>query len=415
MAKQRNYDILIVGGGMVGASLASALSGHGLSLAVLEAHPLAAEGQPSYDDRSVALGYGSKRILETLGLWSALDQAGVCPIETIHVSDRGHLGSTRLQAADEGVEALGYVVENRVLGQVFAERFEQMADVDLISPVRIASLDISRSRVRLLARQGEEVLDLTAGLLVAADGGQSLVRQWQGIETFQRDYGQTAIIANVSCAQPHRNIAYERFTDSGPLALLPLSRRPDDADDRCSLVWTVDHDDVAEMMGWDDTGFLERLQARFGHRLGPITQVGARAAYPLRLMQVREAVRQRLAVIGNAAHQLHPVAGQGFNLGLRDVATLAQVLVDAHRQGRDIGEFDSLRDYSRWRRQDTFHTLLFTNTLVEAFSSKLPPLALVRNLGLLATDTVPLLKHSLARQAMGMAGHQTRLARGLPL
>jgi len=415
MAKQqRDYDIVIVGGGMVGASLASALSGHGLRLAVLEAFPLEAEGQPCYDDRSIALAYGSKRILETMGLWSALDQAGVCPIETIHVSDRGHIGTTRLTARDEGVEALGYVVENRVLGRVFAERFGQMDDVELLTPTSLKSLDISAKRARLFVQQGGELLDITTRLVVAADGGQSLVRQWQGIESFQRDYGQTAIIANVSSAEPHDNIAYERFTDSGPLALLPMTTAAQ-GHSRSSLVWTAVAGEVESILGWNDETFTARLQARFGHRLGAITQVGARSAYPLRLMQVREAVRERLVVIGNAAHQLHPVAGQGFNLGLRDVASLAQVVVDAQRQGRDIGQLEVLQGYGRGRRQDTYSTLFFTNTLVQAFSNNFTPLALVRNLGLLATDTVPLLKHALARQAMGLSGTQTRLARGLPL
>jgi len=411
MAKQqRDYDIVIVGGGMVGASLASALSGHGLRLAVLEAFPLEAEGQPCYDDRSIALAYGSKRILETMGLWSALDQAGVCPIDT----DRGHLGTTRLRAKDEGVEALGYVVENRVLGRVFAQRFGQMDDVELLSPVGLKSMDISAKRARLFVQQGDRLLDITARLVVAADGGQSLVRQWQGIETFQRDYGQTAVIANVSSAEPHHNIAYERFTDSGPLALLPMT--PDEqGHSRSSLVWTADNGEVEDIMGWDEATFKARLQARFGHRMGEITQVGTRSAYPLRLMQVREAVRERLAVIGNAAHQLHPVAGQGFNLGLRDVASLAQVVVDARRQDRDIGQLEVLKAYGRGRRNDTLSTLFFTNTLVQAFSNNFTPLAVLRNLGLLATDTVPPLKHALARQAMGLSGTQTRLARGLPL
>ena len=409
MATQLEYDITIVGGGLVGASLASALSGHGLRIAVLEAFELQSESQPCYDDRSIALSWGSSRILETIGIWSAIDRAGVCPIDTIHVSDKGHLGSARMSAHDEGVEALGYVVENRVMGQVFAEGFTRMADVELLCPVQMQAMDISAERVRLLVRKGEQQLDIRSRLVVAADGGQSLIRQWQGIETFQADYAQTAIIANVSTAQPHRNVAYERFTNTGPLAMLPMTQA------RSSLVWTAKNAEVASIMGWNDADFAQQLQQRFGHRLGEIQQVGKRSAYPLKLMQVREAIRPRLAVIGNAAHQLHPVAGQGFNLGLRDVAALAQVVVDAHRRGEDYGQLSVLNEYRQWRRQDTTRTLLMTDGLVRSFSTDFVPATVIRNLGLLALDAIPFMKRLLTRQAMGLNGKQTRLARGLPL
>lgn len=409
MATQLEYDITIVGGGLVGASLATALSGHGLKVAVLEAFELRSEQQPSYDDRSIALSYGSSRILDTMGIWQQIDQAGVCAIDTIHVSDKGHLGSARMSASDEAVAALGYVVESRVMGQVFAQGFEQMEGVDLLCPVKLQSMDISDKRVRLLALQGDEQLDIKTRLVVAADGGQSLVRQWQGIETWQADYGQTAIIANVTTQRPHQGVAYERFTNTGPLAMLPMTQG------RCSLVWTADNAEVESIMGWDDTTFASALQERFGHRLGDIEHAGKRSAYPLKLMQVREAIRSRLAVIGNAAHMLHPVAGQGFNLGLRDVAALAQVVVDAHRRGDDFGQLSVLNEYRQWRRKDTARTLLMTDGLVRSFSTDFTPAALVRNVGLLALDAIPFMKRILTRQAMGLNGKQTRLARGLPL
>ncbi|MBD3610467.1 MAG: 2-octaprenyl-6-methoxyphenyl hydroxylase [Gammaproteobacteria bacterium] len=413
MAKQLEYDLVIVGGGLVGASLATALSGQGLRIAVLEAFALRADNQPSYDDRSIALSWGSSRILNTMGIWSQIDQAGVSAIETIHVSDRGHIGSARMSAHNEGVEALGYVVENRVMGRVFAQSFEQMDDVDLLCPAQVQSVDISDKRARLLAMMDNESLDITAALVVAADGGQSFIRQREGIDTFEANYGQTAIIANISAEQTHDHVAYERFTNTGPLALLPMTK--DGGHDRCSLVWTADNAEVDTIMGWDDETFMNKLQQRFGYRMGRITQAGKRNAYPLKLMQVREAIRPRLAIIGNAAHMLHPVAGQGFNLGLRDVAALAQVVVDGHRRGEDIGQMMVLQEYRQWRRNDTARTLLFTDGLVRSFSTDFKPMALVRNLGLLALDTLPFLKKTLTRQAMGLAGKQTRLARGLPL
>lgn len=409
MAMQREYDITIVGGGLVGASLATALSGQGLKVAVLEAFELQSTQQPSYDDRSIALSWGSSRILDTIGVWQQIDQAGVCAIDSIHVSDKGHLGTARISAHDEAIAALGYVVESRVMGQVFAQRFEQMDDVDLLCPVKLQSMDISDKRVRMLAMQGDTQLDIRTRLVVAADGGQSLVRQWQGIETFQTDYKQTAIIANVTTQRPHQGVAYERFTNTGPLAMLPMTQA------RCSLVWTADNAEVKEIMAWDDERFAQALQERFGHRLDAIEQVGKRSAYPLKLMQVREAIRPRLAVIGNAAHMLHPVAGQGFNLGLRDVSALAQVVVDAHRRGEDFGQMGVLNEYRQWRRQDTARTLLMTDGLVRSFSTDFTPAALVRNVGLLALDAIPFMKRILTRQAMGLNGKQTRLARGLPL
>ncbi|MDH5183888.1 MAG: 2-octaprenyl-6-methoxyphenyl hydroxylase [Gammaproteobacteria bacterium] len=413
MATQLKYDVSIIGGGLVGASLAAALSGHGLKVAVLEAFELQSQQQPSYDDRSIALSYGSSRILDSMGIWQQIDQAGVCAIDAIHVSDKGHMGSARMSAHDEAVSALGYVVESRVMGHVFAQGFEQMEDVDLLCPVTLQSMDISDKRVRLLAQKGDKQLDIRSRLVVAADGGQSLVRQWQGIGTVQADYGQTAIIANVTTQRPHQGVAYERFTNTGPLAMLPMT--PNMNQSRCSLVWTADNAEVDTIMGWDDTTFARALQERFGHRLGAIEQVGKRSAYPLKLMQVREAIRPRLAVIGNAAHMLHPVAGQGFNLGLRDVSALAQVVVDAHRRGEDFGQMSVLNEYRQWRRKDTVRTLLMTDGLVRSFSTDFTPAALVRNVALLALDAIPFMKRILTRQAMGLNGKQTRLARGLPL
>lgn len=402
------YDILIGGGGLVGASLACALSGHGLRIGLIEAVPYGEPGQPSYDDRAIALAAGTQRIFTGMGLWPALESR-VTPIHRIHVSDRGRFGFARLDRAEEGVPALGYVALGRDLGAVLSERLAACADVELIAPARVSGVEsgVDAAQVRVADDTGERVL--ATRLLVAADGAQSTLRDLLEIPTTTWEYGQTALIANITPERPHANVAYERFTDTGPLALLPMS------DDRCALVWTLRDDQVETILALDDTAFLARLQERFGQRLGRLLRVGRRSAYPLRLVRARESVRPRLALIGNAAHTLHPIAGQGFNLGLRDVAALAEVLLDARRDGRDIGAAAVLARYSDWRQGDHRRVIAFTDGLTRVFASPLPPLAMARDLGMLALDLCPPAKRLFARLTMGRAGRLPRLARGLEL
>ncbi|VAW82606.1 2-polyprenyl-6-methoxyphenol hydroxylase [hydrothermal vent metagenome] len=400
-------DVLVVGGGLVGASLALALGRAGLDVAIVEAHPFRLNEQPNYDERSIALAQGSQRIFTGMGLWHSLCDA-VCPIHTIHVSDRGHFGFTRLKREQEGVEALGYVASARLLGNTLIQALET-TNVRLLAPARLEKFQVESAQVSVtLSLDGKPVECLTR-LLVAADGVQSQVREQLGIKTRQWDYGQTAIIANVTPDQPHNHIAYERFTDTGPMALLPLN------DNRCSLVWTLRTDQVDEMMALDDVAFLARLQARFGYRLGRFTKVGTRYAYPLQLLRAKQSTAQRLALIGNAVHTLHPIAGQGFNLGLRDVAALAEVVIDAQRRGDDIGGADVLQRYADWRQTDQRRVVAFTDGMVRLFSQPFPPLVGLRDAGMLALDLCPPAKRALGRLTMGRAGRLPRLARGLAL
>ncbi len=407
-----DYDILIIGGGMVGASLAIALRDQPLRIAMVEAAPFRAASQPSYDDRAIALSQGSRRIFAAMGVWDTLAPAAT-PIEHIHVSDQGHFGVTRLDAFDEGVEALGYVITGRALGQGLVASASELDNLDLISPATLRELKLGEDHATAVIEREGQREPITSALVIAADGGDSSVRRLLDIAVTEKDYHQTAIIANITPQRPHENAAYERFTAHGPLALLPLDA--DDGDNRCSLVWTHGPEQTEHLLALDDNGFLRELQDAFGWRLGQLLKVGQRANYPLRLIQAREQIRLRLALIGNAAHTLHPIAGQGFNLGLRDVAALAQVLVDACRNGCDPGELAVLEDYARWRESDHRKVIGFTNALVHIFSNRFPPLSLARNLGLLATDVLPPLKHGLARNAMGISGRLPRLARGLPL
>ncbi len=406
------YDILISGGGLVGASLACALSGHGLRIGLVEAVAYGdsggGPGQPAYDDRAIALAAGTQRIFAALGLWAAL-AARATPIHRIHVSDRGRFGFVRLDRADEGVEALGYVALARDLGAVLGARLAGLDDVELISPARVTGVDFvgESARVRIEAAAGGREVD--ARLLVAADGAQSVLRDLLRVPTTVWEYGQTAVIANITPGRPHDHVAYERFTDSGPLALLPMS------EGRCALVWTLRDAQVDAVMALDDGAFLARLQERFGGRLGRLARVGRRSVYPLRLVRARESVRPRLALIGNAAHTLHPIAGQGFNLGLRDVAVLAEVLLEAQRAGRDPGDPAVLGRYADWRLGDHCRVIALTDGLTRLFASPLPPVAWARDLGMLALDLCPPVKRLFAHLAMGKAGRLPKLARGLGL
>jgi 2-octaprenyl-6-methoxyphenol hydroxylase len=414
-----DFDVLIVGGGMVGASLAHALKTVPLRIGIIEAFPLHDDQQPSYDSRAIALSYGSRRIFESLGVWQAMEAETVTPITRIHVSDKGHFGAVRLDAGEEGVAALGYVAEASVIGRALAD-LTALPNVELLCPASLTDIQIDESQARVTINIKGEAREITASLVVAADGGRSTVRERQGAKTFKLGYGQTAVIANVVTDREHGGTAYERFTASGPLALLP-NRAPAWMDDqqsgehRWSLVWTVRDAEVEEHLQLDDAQFLARLQQRLGRRAGRVLSVSSRHAYPLGLEYVRDHVRPRLAFIGNAAHLIHPVAGQGFNLGLRDVAVLAEVLAEAAVEQRDPGLMETLQGYARWRRPDYLRVLGMTDGLARIFSNDVRALVIARNLGMVAMDLLPPARRLLTHQAMGMIGRQSRLARGLSL
>lgn len=402
------YDVVIIGGGMVGASLACALGHRPVKTALIEAAPFRYSTHPSFDDRSVALSYGSRRIFESMGLWPEL-QTTATPIQHIHVSDRGHFGVTRIHAQEQGVDALGYVIENRELGNVLATNLNTLPHAHIICPAQLTDALVTPQHVTLTLKQGAETKQLTTRLLVAADGGDSAVRDRLGISVSRQDYGQVAIIANLRFERAHRNMAYERFTENGPLAVLPLS------EDRCSLVWTTTPEKAQHLRHAPDEVFIQELKHYFGLRLGNVTQLGARKTYPLHLIRADQQVMPRVALIGNAAHTLHPVAGQGFNLGLRDVAALSQVIIDAMKESSDPGRTEVLADYANWRVNDHARVASLTDGLVKLFSNNFTPLALARNIGMIAVDILPALKHTLTRQTMGLTGKLPRLARGLAL
>ncbi|CDH43456.1 2-octaprenyl-6-methoxyphenyl hydroxylase [Candidatus Contendibacter odensensis] len=407
---QNNYDVLIIGGGMVGASLACALAGQDLRIGLVEAAPLNVSEHPGYDDRSIALAQGTRRIFQTLGLWDALALTAT-PIRQIHISERGGIGFAHLDSRDQGVDALGYVAEARLIGAALRAQLPTLSGVDLLCPARLEQVVIKPEAAYATVHffNEDRTVEIRAGLLVAADGAQSPVREQLGIAAVRWEYGQHAVIANITPTLPHENIAYERFTAAGPIALLPMS------DQRCAVVCTVNDSEVPAVMALDDADFLSLVQERFGDRLGPFVRVGRRQSYPLFLLKAREHARARVAVIGNAAHTLHPIAGQGFNLGVRDVAALAEVVAEARRSGEDIGDLRVLSRYADWRRWDQRRTIAFTDALNRLFANPLWPVRAARNLGLLAFDLCPPLKRQLARQTMGLDGRLPKLARGLAL
>ncbi|SDW90798.1 2-octaprenyl-6-methoxyphenyl hydroxylase [Thiocapsa roseopersicina] len=402
------YDLVIIGGGLVGGSLACALSGCGLRIAVVEAVPAAAEHQPSYDERVIALSWGSRRILEAIGVWPEIAPDAE-PIRQVHVSDRGHCGFTRLGPDDAGVEALGYVASARVMGAAIRTALALSPDVELLCPARLSEHRVVADRVELEVQHGDERLRLTTPLLVAADGGDSAVRRKLDLETRDERYEQDAVITTVSPDRPRTGVAFERFTDTGPLALLPMTGG------RYSVVWTCRRDETSVLLALSDEAFLARLQERFGYRLGRFLQVGPRRAYPLKLVLTRNPVQPRVVLIGNAAHTLHPVAGQGFNLGLRDVAALAEVIAQSVRAGADLGGPAALSDYRDWRGSDQPSTARLTDLLARVFVNPWSPLRLARNAAMLGLDLIPPARHRVAQRFMGVGGRLPRLACGVPL
>ncbi|NGP54061.1 2-octaprenyl-6-methoxyphenyl hydroxylase [Thioalkalivibrio sp. XN8] len=397
------FDIVIAGGGMVGASLGAALASLPLRVLVVEATPPADAAQPSYDDRATAISESSRRILQGIGCWDALAPAAA-PIRSIHVSERGAFGVTRLRAAEHGLASFGCVVENRALGEVLWQRLQAEPGVTTWVPAKVTAVtqDQDGITVRVDRGEGGEAV-VAARLLVAADGARSPTRALAGIAAATRDYGQVAVIANLTPAVDHDGTAFERFTPSGPLAVLPLTRG------RTTIVWTLAPDRAAAVMALDDAAFLAEFQVAFGYRLGLFRKVGRRASYPLALVQAVDWHLGRVALAGNAAHGIHPVAGQGFNLGLRDAAALAELV--ARRPG-DPGHPALLEEYAEWREADRARTVRDTDSLVQVFTSELPTLRAGRRLGLVGMDLLPPARALVARRGMGLAGRLPRLALG---
>lgn len=404
MGKPRfDADVLVVGGGLVGQSLAIALAQAGIGVMEVDRAVPKAALDPTYDGRASAIAFASQQMLTAIGVWGEVAQAQ--PILKIRVSDRDSPLHLHYDHRGQSGEPFGAMVENRHL-RVSLHKIMKRTNVRILAPASLESLEMDKFGVKARIAGGET---LSVRLVVAADGARSQVREMAGIGVGGWGYGQSGIVTTVAHQRPHQGIAHERFLSAGPFAILPLTGN------RCSLVWTEGTEMAAEIMALDAGRFAEELRARFGEFLGPIEATGPRWSYPLSLQLADRYVAPRLALAGDAAHVMHPIAGQGLNLGLRDAAALAEVIVDAIRLGLDPGAGDVLSRYERWRRLDGLTLLAVTDGLNRLFGTDLAPVALARDIGLAAVNRVAPLKRLFVNHARGTVGKLPRLLQGAAL
>ena len=398
-------DVLIVGGGLVGGTLAGALAGAGMEVVVVDRQAPSAALRAVFDGRYSAIALASRRVLSTIGLWADLAPAAA-PIQEIRVSEGDSLFFLHYDHRETGDEPFGFMVENRAFRQALARRLPERPGVTLLAPAGVASLERVAGGVTARLEDGRV---LSAAVAVGADGRASSTREGAGIRVTNWSYKQSGIVCTVEHERPHGFIAHEHFLPAGPFAILPIPGN------RSSIVWTEHADLAPALMALDDDGFLTELERRFGDFLGRLRVVGPRWAYPLSLQFAETATARRLALVGDAAHAMHPIAGQGLNMGLRDVAALAEALIDARRLGLDVGDAAVLERYQRWRRFDNTLMLAATDALNRLFSNDFAPLRLARDVGLAVVDRLGPLKRVFMRQAMGLTGELPRLMRGEPL
>lgn len=402
-----DFDLLIIGGGMVGATLACALGDTPLRIAVVEAHEAQTEWpEEGFDIRVSAITRATQRVFEAVGAWEGMAQRRVCPYQHMHVWDATGSGSIDFDAADIGEPDLGLIVENRVILAALLERMAAFDNVELLCPARVGELERSADGVSLTLEDGRT---LRARVIIGADGANSWVREQAGIDTTGWAYDQTAVVATIKTSRHHQETCWQRFMPSGPLAFLPLPGG------YSSIVWSTTPERAAELVEMDESRFLDQLQLAFGDKLGRMESTGPRGAFPLLLRHANRYSDERLVLVGNAAHAIHPLAGQGLNLGVSDVAALAEVLLQAQQDGQDIGELAVLRRYERWRKADNVAVMAAMDGFKRLFSNDNGALKLLRNAGLKLADRALPAKNLLIRRAMGLSGDLPRLSRSQPL
>lgn len=398
------FDIAIVGGGMVGLTLALGLEGVGARVAVIERASLDDMAEASFDGRGSAIAAGSQRILDGTGLWELLKEDAE-PILEIRVADGASQLFLHYDHREVGEGPLGWIVENAHIRRAFAQAVA-LSDVIVFENTALAEARFEARSTTLKLVDGRTV---DATLAIAADGRQSALRKLAGIEAVRWSYPQTGIVCAVTHEAPHHGIAHEHFLPSGPFAILPMTRN------RSSIVWTERNDLAPAILELDDDDFSAELKRRFGDFLGDVRVGPQRWAYPLSVLHARDYVAPRVAAVGDAAHAIHPIAGQGFNLGLRDVAALAEIIVDRLRLGLDPGDTEALMRYQKWRKPDNMMMIAATDSLNRLFSNDVAPVRMARDTGLALVNQLPPLKRVLMRHAMGLVGDLPRLTRGEPL
>jgi 2-octaprenyl-6-methoxyphenol hydroxylase len=403
----KRYDIAIVGGGLVGASLACALAPLGLKVALLEAVPPRAASQPSYDDRTLALSASSCKILQGLKIWPSLS-GNATPIRQIQVREYQRPGRVVMEPGELGLDRFGNVVEARVFGAAVLQQLARIETLDFLCPVSVSGVRTDGQAARISYEDESGAHRIEAALLIGADGANSFVRESLGIEAEKYDYRQTAVICNITPEKDHRGRAFECFTPSGPFAVMPH------VEGRCGLIWCVSPERATEIVALPEPEFLAEAHQRFGNHLGPFLKMGQTSSYPLRLVRAVEDVRTRAVILGNAAHAIHPIGAQGFNLGLRDVAVLAELLWKESKKGSaaDFGNPGLLNQYSNWRKPDHKATIAYSDGLARIFANPSRLASSARTAGLLAHAFFPPLRRQLAVRAMGFRGRVPRLAMG---
>ncbi len=398
----QDYDVVIAGAGIVGATLACALGNRPLRVALIEARPPVLHWpEGTHDLRVSAVTLGSARLFQTLGVWDDIRAQGVSPFYEMRVWDAAGTGQIHFDAAGIGEETLGYIVENRVIQSALMRRLQQCVQITWHCPASIETLELGGDHIVLNTREG---MRLKAGLAVGADGADSALRALAGISARVEQYGEHAVVANVKTSRSHQHTAWQRFLPDGPLAFLPL---PDEH--ASAIVWTVPRERAQALLALDEHGFIAELQSALGAEtprqgLGRIEMAGPRASFPLRLVHADQYIGTRVALIGDAAHTVHPLAGQGVNLGLSDAAVLAEVLMEAHAHGKDIGARSVLRRYERARKGEVLAMIAALQGLHRLFGSRRAALRRARNLGLALTDALPPVKNLIMRRAMGVSG-----------
>jgi 2-octaprenyl-6-methoxyphenol hydroxylase len=392
----------VVGGGLSGLSLAIACAAAGIEVVVIDRQDPATLLAAPYDGRTTAVAYGSQQVLSAIGVWDALARDAE-PIREIRVADGAAPFFLHYDHRELGDNPLGYIIENRLLRRGLDARTRQLERLTLLAPLAVDGAAYTEDGARLSLSDGRT---LRAELIAGADGRNSPLREGAGIKAFTASYRQTAIVCTVRHEAPHHGVAVEHFRAAGPFAILPMTGN------RSSIVWTEASDTAPRLLALDEKSFTRELSRRFGDHLGALEIEGPRWSYPLALVHAARYTAKRLALVGDAAHVIHPIAGQGWNLGVRDVAALAELVVDASRLGLDLGSATLLERYARWRRFDNLMLTAVTDGLNRLFSNNLAPMRLARDLGLGAVNRAPHLKRFLMRHAMGVVGDLPRLVRG---